>query len=69
MTKREEEDMKRYVDNSEGIKRAETERIKAIEAMRQEVELFISNIPYNILAKDLVEFFSNKLRDLGIHSS
>jgi hypothetical protein len=51
------EERDRYdVDGSEGIKRAEATRIKAKNALEKEIEVFVSNIPFNNSPRDLVEF-------------
>lgn len=49
------------VDESEGLKRAEENRIKAKSALELETEAFISNIPFGKSPKDLVGFILSRI--------
>ena len=54
---------------SERIQEAEAESEKIRNTVKSETEAFVSNIPFNFYAKDLVEFFVNKLKSLGKRES
>eukprot|EP01036_Dinobryon_divergens_P034994 gene34994-45294_t len=65
--KNEETQQQNYV-KSERIQEAEAESEKIRNTIKSETEAFVANIPFNFYAKDLVEFFANKLKSMGVHS-